>query len=132
MKTLFFCEVHPRMRRFFLFDRKGMFVFFLLVVSRHEELYSYNTRLVLSIKYCLHFRVSLTCACAMYLRLFPLDKQTCNLDVASCKYPACCMGNKKATLVQRKGVVSGESQLTIAICCLSKVNYCVVCLLTSN
>lgn len=28
-------------------------------------------------------RVSLTCACNMFLRLFPLDKQTCNLDVAS-------------------------------------------------
>ena len=31
-------------------------------------------------------RVSLTCACSMHLALFPLDKQTCNLDVASCKY----------------------------------------------
>jgi hypothetical protein len=31
-------------------------------------------------------RVSLTCACSMQLALFPLDKQTCNLDVASCKY----------------------------------------------
>ena len=30
-------------------------------------------------------RVSLTCACSMQLHLFPLDKQTCNLDVASCK-----------------------------------------------
>ena len=30
-------------------------------------------------------RVSLTCACSMHLALFPLDKQTCNLDVASCK-----------------------------------------------
>ncbi len=28
-------------------------------------------------------RVSLTCACSMHLQLFPLDKQTCNLDVAS-------------------------------------------------
>lgn len=28
-------------------------------------------------------RVSLTCACSMHLALFPLDKQTCNLDVAS-------------------------------------------------
>ena len=31
-------------------------------------------------------RVSLTCACSMHLALFPLDKQTCNLDVASCEY----------------------------------------------
>ena len=31
-------------------------------------------------------RVSLTCACSMHLALFPLDMQTCNLDVASCKY----------------------------------------------
>ena len=31
-------------------------------------------------------RVSLTCACSMHLALFPLDKQTCNLDVASCKF----------------------------------------------
>ncbi len=30
-------------------------------------------------------RVSLTCACSMYLALFPLDKQTCFLDVASCE-----------------------------------------------
>merc|ERR1719507_2620842 len=28
-------------------------------------------------------RVSLTCACSMHLALFPLDMQTCNLDVAS-------------------------------------------------
>ena len=31
-------------------------------------------------------RVSLTVACSMHLALFPLDKQTCSLDVASCKY----------------------------------------------
>ena len=31
-------------------------------------------------------RVSLTCACSMHLALFPLDMQTCNLDVASCEY----------------------------------------------
>ena len=30
-------------------------------------------------------RVSLTCACSMHLGLFPMDQQTCNLDVASCK-----------------------------------------------
>ena len=34
-------------------------------------------------------RVSLTCACSMHLALFPLDKQTCNLDVASCEYYLC-------------------------------------------
>ena len=31
-------------------------------------------------------RVSLTCACSMHLALFPLDMQTCNLDVTSCVY----------------------------------------------
>ena len=31
-------------------------------------------------------RVSLTCACSMHLALFPLDMQTCNLDVTSCEY----------------------------------------------
>ena len=31
-------------------------------------------------------RVSLTCACSMHLALFPLDMQTCNLDVASCEF----------------------------------------------
>ena len=36
-------------------------------------------------------RVSLTCACSMHLALFPLDKQTCNLDVASCKFPGFLM-----------------------------------------
>ena len=30
-------------------------------------------------------RISLTCFCSMYLALFPLDEQTCNLDIASCK-----------------------------------------------
>ena len=35
-------------------------------------------------------RVSLTCACSMHLALFPLDKQTCNLDVASCEYDFSC------------------------------------------
>ena len=29
-------------------------------------------------------RISLTCFCSMYLALFPLDEQTCNLDIASC------------------------------------------------
>jgi len=28
-------------------------------------------------------RISLTCFCSMYLALFPLDEQTCNLDIAS-------------------------------------------------
>jgi len=28
-------------------------------------------------------RISLTCACPMHLALFPLDEQTCNLDIAS-------------------------------------------------
>ena len=31
-------------------------------------------------------RISLTCFCSMYLALFPLDEQTCNLDIASCKH----------------------------------------------
>ena len=31
-------------------------------------------------------RVSLICSCGMYLALFPFDEQTCNLDVASCKF----------------------------------------------
>ena len=31
-------------------------------------------------------RISLTCFCSMYLALFPLDEQTCNLDIASCKF----------------------------------------------
>ena len=33
------------------------------------------------------FRVSLTCACSMHLALFPLDEQTCYLNIASCEYP---------------------------------------------
>ena len=53
------------------------------------------------------FRISITCACSMHLALFPLDEQTCNLDIASCElfsikegsadmlirnfvYPSCC------------------------------------------
>ena len=32
-------------------------------------------------------RISLTCFCSMYLALFPLDQQTCVLDIASCKSP---------------------------------------------
>ena len=32
-----------------------------------------------------YFRISITCACSMHLALFPLDEQTCTLDVASCK-----------------------------------------------
>ena len=32
------------------------------------------------------YRVSLICSCGMYLALFPFDEQTCNLDVASCKW----------------------------------------------
>jgi len=28
-------------------------------------------------------RISITCACSMHLALFPLDEQTCNLDIAS-------------------------------------------------
>ena len=31
------------------------------------------------------FRISITCACSMHLALFPLDEQTCNLDIASCE-----------------------------------------------
>ena len=31
------------------------------------------------------FRISITCACSMHLALFPLDEQTCSLDVASCE-----------------------------------------------
>ena len=30
-------------------------------------------------------RVSLTCACSMHLALFPMDEQTCRLNIASCK-----------------------------------------------
>ena len=32
------------------------------------------------------FRISLTLACPMDLRLYPLDKQVCVLQIASCKY----------------------------------------------
>ena len=32
------------------------------------------------------FRVSLTCACSMHLALFPLDEQTCYLNIASCEH----------------------------------------------
>ena len=35
-------------------------------------------------------RISLTCFCSMYLALFPLDEQTCNLDIASCKFAKIC------------------------------------------
>ena len=31
-------------------------------------------------------RISITCFCSMYLALFPLDEQTCKLDIASCKH----------------------------------------------
>ena len=31
-------------------------------------------------------RISITCACSMHLALFPLDEQTCTLDIASCEY----------------------------------------------
>ena len=31
-------------------------------------------------------RISLTLACPMDLRLYPLDKQVCVLQIASCKY----------------------------------------------
>ena len=34
-------------------------------------------------------RISITCACSMHLALFPLDEQTCSLDVASCKFSSC-------------------------------------------
>ena len=30
-------------------------------------------------------RISITCACPMHLSLFPLDQQTCTLDIASCE-----------------------------------------------
>ena len=30
-------------------------------------------------------RISITCACSMHLALFPLDEQTCTLDIASCE-----------------------------------------------
>ena len=36
--------------------------------------------------YFLLFRVSLTLACPMNLKLYPLDRQKCSLRVASCKY----------------------------------------------
>ena len=32
------------------------------------------------------YRVSLICSCSMHLALFPMDEQTCHLNVASCKY----------------------------------------------
>lgn len=37
-------------------------------------------------------RISLTLSCPMNLKLYPLDKQTCSLRMASCKY-------KQATVV---------------------------------
>ena len=33
-----------------------------------------------------HSRISLTLACPMDLRLYPLDKQVCVLQIASCEY----------------------------------------------
>ena len=38
-------------------------------------------------------RVSLICSCTMHLALFPLDEQTCHLNVASCKYFHCFFSN---------------------------------------
>ena len=35
-------------------------------------------------------RISLTCFCSMYLALFPLDEQTCVLDIASCEFKLIC------------------------------------------
>ena len=35
-------------------------------------------------------RISLTCFCSMYLALFPLDEQTCVLDIASCEFKFLC------------------------------------------
>lgn len=32
-------------------------------------------------------RISLTLSCPMDLRLYPLDRQTCHLNMISCKYP---------------------------------------------
>ena len=34
-----------------------------------------------------HFRISLTLACPMDLKLYPLDRQECEMRIASCKYP---------------------------------------------
>ena len=34
----------------------------------------------------LYCRISLTLSCPMDLKLYPLDKQTCSLKMASCKY----------------------------------------------
>ena len=33
-----------------------------------------------------HFRISLTLSCPMDLKLYPLDRQTCELRIASCKF----------------------------------------------
>ena len=45
--------------------------------------FSFNTFHVFS-AFC--SRISLTLACPMDLRLYPLDKQVCVLQIASCKY----------------------------------------------
>lgn len=34
----------------------------------------------------LYFSISLTLSCPMNLKLFPLDNQTCSLQMGSCKY----------------------------------------------
>ena len=35
---------------------------------------------------CPMFRISLTLSCPMNLKLYPMDRQTCALKIASCKY----------------------------------------------
>ena len=51
-------------------------------ISYHILRYPTLSYLTISIFY----RISITCACSMHLALFPLDEQTCSLDVASCKF----------------------------------------------
>ena len=48
-------------------------------------------------------RISLTLSCPMDLKLYPLDKQTCSLKMASCKYPDSGRGER-----HRRSVLPGR------------------------
>ena len=59
----------------------------MLIVS----LFCYNffcclTLLVLTCTFVPSIRVSLTLSCPMNLKLYPLDRQTCPMQIASCEY----------------------------------------------
>ena len=59
-------------------------IIIVMIISRYCPFFTYFISKMIT--KLIYLRVSLICSCPMKLALFPMDEQTCHLNVASCKF----------------------------------------------